>query len=113
MFKAAAGTVLLFEDMSVVEGLQAQFPAYAENFPIWADHANAMIQYALWTTLATLKVGANLQHYNPVIDDAVAKTWNIPSNWKLRAQLVFGGIGAPAGEKEYAPIEDRFVSYGA
>ena len=113
MFKAAAGTVLLFEDMSVVEGLQAQFPAYAENFPIWVDHANAMIQYALWTTLATLKVGANLQHYNPVIDDAVAKTWNIPSNWKLRAQLVFGGIGAPAGEKEYAPIEDRFVSYGA
>lgn len=113
MFKAAAGTVLLFEDMSVIEGLQAQFPAYAENFPIWADHANAMIQYALWTTLATLKVGANLQHYNPVIDDAVAKTWNIPSNWKLRAQLVFGGIGAPAGEKEYAPIEDRFVSYGA
>ena len=113
MFKAAAGTVLLFEDMSVVEGLQAQFPAYAENFPIWADHANAMIQYALWTTLATLQVGANLQHYNPVIDDAVAKTWNIPSNWKLRAQLVFGGIGAPAGEKEYTPIEDRFVSYGA
>lgn len=113
MFKAAAGTVLLFEDMSVIEGLQAQLPAYAENFPIWADHANAMIQYALWTTLATLQVGANLQHYNPVIDDAVAKTWNIPSNWKLRAQLVFGGIGAPAGEKEYAPIEDRFISYGA
>lgn len=113
MFKAAAGTVLLFEDMSVVEGLQAQFPSYADNFPIWADHANAMIQYALWTTLATVQVGANLQHYNPVIDEAVAKTWNIPASWKLRAQLVFGGIEAPAGEKTFAPIEERFTSYGA
>lgn len=113
MFKAAAGTVLLFEDMSVVEGLQAQFPAYADNFPIWADHANAMIQYALWTTLATVQVGANLQHYNPVIDEAVAKTWQIPTTWKLRAQLVFGGIAAPAGEKTYAPVEERFKSFGA
>ncbi|WFF39211.1 nitroreductase family protein [Moraxella nasibovis] len=113
MFKAAAGTVLLFEDMSVVEGLQAQFPSYADNFPVWADHANAMIQYALWTTLATVQVGANLQHYNPVIDEAVAKTWNIPASWKLRAQLVFGGIEAPAGEKTFAPIEERFTSYGA
>lgn len=113
MFKAAAGTVLLFEDMSVVEGLQAQFPSYADNFPVWADHANAMIQYALWTTLATVQVGANLQHYNPVIDEAVAKTWNIPTSWKLRAQLVFGGIEAPAGEKTFAPIEERFTSYGA
>lgn len=112
-FKAAAGTVLLFEDMSVVEGLQAQFPSYADNFPVWADHANAMIQYALWTTLATVQVGANLQHYNPVIDEAVAKTWNIPASWKLRAQLVFGGIEAPAGEKTFAPIEERFTSYGA
>lgn len=112
-FKAAAGTVLLFEDMSVVEGLQAQFPSYADNFPVWADHANAMIQYALWTTLATVQVGANLQHYNPVIDEAVAKTWNIPTSWKLRAQLVFGGIEAPAGEKTFAPIEERFTSYGA
>lgn len=113
MFKAAAGTVLLFEDMSVVEGLQAQFPSYADNFPVWADHANAMIQYTLWTTLATVQVGANLQHYNPVIDEAVAKTWNIPASWKLRAQLVFGGIEAPAGEKTFAPIEERFTSYGA
>lgn len=112
-FKAAAGTVLLFEDMSVVEGLQAQFPSYADNFPVWADHANAMIQYALWTTLATVQVGANLQHYNPVIDEAVAKTWNTPTSWKLRAQLVFGGIEAPAGEKTFAPIEERFTSYGA
>ena len=57
-------------------------------------------------------MGANLQHYNPVIDEAVARTWNIPASWQLRAQLVFGGIAAPAGEKTFAPVEDRLKVYG-
>ena len=34
MFKAAAGSVLFFEDMDVVKGLQEQFAAYADNFPV-------------------------------------------------------------------------------
>lgn len=112
MFKAGAGTVLFFEDTDVVKGLQEQFSAYADNFPIWADHANAMTQYAIWTTLASENVGANLQHYNPVIDAKVASTWGIPANWQLRAQLVFGGIEAPAGEKSFAPVADRLKVFG-
>ena len=113
MFKAAAGSVLFFEDQEVIKGLQNQFPAYAANFPIWAEHANAMNQYAIWTTLSAAAVGTNLQHYNPVIDAEVAKTWNIPANWTLRAQLVFGGMGAPAGEKSFASIEERMKVFGA
>ena len=113
MFKAAAGSVLFFEDQEVIKGLQNQFPAYAANFPIWAEHANAMNQYAIWTTLSAAAVGTNLQHYNPVIDAEVAKTWNIPANWTLRAQLVFGGMGAPAGEKSVASIEERMKVFGA
>jgi len=31
---------------------------------------------------------------------------------QLRAQLVFGGIAAPAGEKTFAPVEDRLKVYG-
>lgn len=112
MFKAAAGSVLFFEDQKVVKGLQEQFVAYAANFPVWADHADAMTQYAIWTALAAAGVGANLQHYNPVIDAEVAKTWNIPADWTLRAQLVFGGIAAPAGEKAFNPIEERFQVHG-
>lgn len=112
-FAAGAGTVLFFEDQNVVKGLQEQFAAYAENFPIWSEHTSAMHQYAIWTALASLGVGASLQHYNPVIDQAVADTWNVPANWKLRAQLVFGGIGAPAGEKQFAPVADRLKVYGA
>ena len=112
MFKAAAGTVLFFEDQNVVKGLQEQFPLYAANFPIWAEHTDAMHQYAVWTTFEAAGIGTNLQHYNPVIDAEVAKTWNIPASWTLRAQLVFGGIAAPAGEKTFEPLENRFKVYG-
>ncbi|MDO4641805.1 MAG: nitroreductase family protein [Neisseria sp.] len=112
LFKAAAGSVLFFEDQDVVKGLQEQFPSYAQNFPIWAEHTDAMHQYAVWTTLAAAGIGANLQHYNPLIDAGVAKEWNIPANWTLRAQMVFGGIGAPADEKAFAPLEGRFAVHG-
>ena len=113
MFKAAAGSVLFFEDQEVVQNLQANFPAYADNFPVWAEHTDAMHQYAVWTTLAEAGIGANLQHYNPLIDNAVAEAWNIPASWKLRAELVFGGIAAAAGEKTFAPLEGRFKVFGA
>lgn len=112
MFKAAAGSVLFFEDQDVVKGLQGRFPTYADNFPIWSEHTNAMHQYAIWTTLAAAGIGANLQHYNPLIDAAVAKEWNIPATWTLRAQMVFGGIATPAGEKTFAPIENRLKVFG-
>ncbi len=111
-FRAAAGTILFYEDQSVIEGLQAQFPAYADNFPVWADHADAMHQYAIWTTLAAAGIGANLQHYNPLIDAEVAKAWDIPDNWQLRAELVFGGIAAPAGEKKYEDTAPRLRVHG-
>ena len=112
MFKAGAGTILYFEEQSVVKGLQEQFPLYAHNFPVWAEHTSAMHQYAIWNALAALNIGANLQHYNGVIDEKVAETWNIDSNWKLIAQMVFGGIAAPAGEKTFEPIEKRLKVYG-
>lgn len=112
MFKAGAGTILYFEDQSVVKGLQEQFPLYAHNFPVWAEHTSAMHQYAIWNALAALNIGANLQHYNGVIDEKVAQTWNIDSNWKLIAQMVLGGIAAPAGEKTFEPIEKRLKVYG-
>ena len=112
MFKAGAGTILYFEDQSVIKGLQEQFPLYAHNFPVWAEHTSAMHQYAICHALAALHIGANLQHYNGVIDEKVAQTWNIDSNWKLIAQMVFGGIAAPAGEKTFEPIEKRLKVYG-
>lgn len=112
-FKAGAGTVLFFEDQTVIEGLQAQFPQYAENFPVWGEHANAMHQFVIWTALSEAQIGASLQHYNPVIDEFVAAEWQIPASWKLRAQLVFGGIEASAGEKTFLPLEPRIRYAGS
>lgn len=113
LFKAGAATILFYEDQNVVKDLQEQFPAYAANFPVWADQANAMVQYAVWTTLAAAGAGANLQHYNPLPDAAIAEAWNIPENWLLRAQMVVGGIGAPAGEKTFQPVAERLKVFGA
>lgn len=107
-FAAGMGTVLFFEDMNVVEDLQNRFALYAENFPIWAEHSTAMAQFAVWTALHTEGLGASLQHYNPIVDEQVHEEWNIPQNWKLRAQLVFGSVAGEAKEKTYIDNSERF-----
>ncbi|TCB34332.1 nitroreductase family protein [Acinetobacter sp. ANC 4910] len=107
-FAAGLGTILFFEDMSVIEDLQTRFALYAENFPIWAEHSTAMAQFATWTALHTEGLGASLQHYNPIVDQQVHKEWDIPQNWKLRAQLVFGSIEAEAKAKTYIENAERF-----
>ncbi|EAA65018.1 hypothetical protein AN1853.2 [Aspergillus nidulans FGSC A4] len=93
----------------------------------WAEHSNAMHQFfrasdprlptfgpilCFWTGLESLGFAANLQHYNPLIDGPVAKQWDIPSEWKLVAQLVFGSPKGVPGEKSQKPIEDRVKIYG-
>jgi len=107
-FQAAYGTVLFFEDQDVVKGLQDKFALYADNFPIWSEHSTGMAQLAVWTALAEHGIGASLQHYNPLIDDKVKAEWNLPASWKLRAQMPFGSIVGPAGEKEYMDDNERF-----
>ncbi|MDV2933293.1 nitroreductase family protein [Enterococcus faecalis] len=110
-FAAGAGTILFFEDTDIVKNLQDSFPLYADNFPIWSEQATGLTQANVWTALAQENIGANLQHYNPVIDEAVAAEWSIPANWNLRAQMVIGSIEAPAGEKEYMEDSTRFKEF--
>ena len=101
-FAAAYGTILFFEDHDVVKGLQEQFPSYADNFPLWSEQSTGIASFAVWNALAEAGVGANIQHYNPVIDERVAKEWNISANLVLRAQMPFGEIvGEPT------PIERK------
>ncbi len=106
-FQAGFGTVLFFEEQQIVKGLQEQFALYSDNFPIWSLQSNGMLEYVIWTALADIGIGASLQHYNPLIDDEVRKTWNLPDSWKLLAQMPFGSIEADPGAKEFSPIEDR------
>lgn len=110
-FKAGYGTILFFEDESVVKSLQEQFATYADNFPIWSQQTSGMHQLVVWTALEAEGLGATLQHYNPLIDDEVKKEWGVPSNWKLIAQMPFGNPTAQPGDKEFKPLEDRIKYY--
>ena len=106
-FAAAYGTILYFEEEKTIQKLQQDFPLYKENFPVWGQQANGMLQFVIWTMRGEQNIGASLQHYNPLIDDEVKKTWNLPQSWKLIAQMPFGSMTAPAGDKTFLPIEER------
>lgn len=106
-FKAGYGTVLYFYDEAVVKSLQEQFALYADNFPVWAQQSNGMLQLSIWAGLRNLGVGANIQHYNPVINDAVRKLFNLPESYVLVAQMPFGGIVAEPAPKEKEDISLR------
>ncbi|KAF1988829.1 Nitroreductase [Aulographum hederae CBS 113979] len=111
-FRAGYGTILFLEDPEPVHQLEQAFPLYADHFPTWSEHTSAMHQYVLWTALEAEGFGANLQHYNPIIDQKAQEHWKIPQQWKLRAQLVFGGrVGEPM-EKSFKPVEDRLFIHG-
>lgn len=92
--------------------MQDRFAAYADKFPIWATQSDAMHQFTIWTALEAEGLGANLQHYNPLIDQKVSEEWGIDKDWELNAQLVFGKPEGKAGEKSFLPVEDRFKSFG-
>ena len=106
-FRSGYGTVMFFEDQSVVEGLQKQFPLYKDAFPVFSLNSAGMLQYVVWTALAEQGIGASLQHYNPVIDEAVRVAWDLPTSWKLSAQMPFGKPIADPVEKTFQPIESR------
>ena len=106
-FAGAYGTVLFFDETETVQTMQNQFAAYADNFPIWAQQANGMLQFAIWTALTDLGLGANLQHYNPLIDDQVKEAFAVPASWKLIAQMPFGQPVQPVKAIEKLPIEQR------
>ncbi|MGC3973214.1 MAG: nitroreductase family protein [Nitrospira sp.] len=111
-FAAGAGTVLFYEDQDVVKSLQEQFALYADNFPVWSEHSTGIAQFAVWTALAEAGIGASLQHYNPLVDEAAARHWHVPASWKLRAQMPFGSNQAPFGDKAFIEDDKRFIVAG-
>ena len=89
-FTAGYGTILFFEDSDTIYEMRKKYPAYAENFSIWAAQANGMLQFAIWTALEDLGLGVNIQHYNLLIDEDIRKIFRLPDSWDLVAQMVFG-----------------------
>lgn len=106
-FKSGYGTVLFYEDMDVITSLQKQFELYKDNFPVWSHQASGISQFIIWSTLETEGFGASLQHYTELIEEDVKKEWQIPSSWKLIAQMPFGTPASEPFTKAYLPLEDR------
>jgi len=110
-FKAGYGTLLFFEDQDTVEGMQNRFPLYRDNFALWSLQSSGMLQYILWAALESEGLGANLQHYNPLIDEKVHALWEVPESWRLMSQMPFGNIVAPPDEKTFIPVSQRVKVY--
>lgn len=107
-FRAGFGTVLFLTETDTVHELEKQFPAYADNFADWAEQGIGGAQQAVWTALAEQQIGASLQHYNPLIDDAIHQAFNLSDSWQLRAEMPFGSIEAPAGNKDFRDDSEKF-----
>ncbi|WP_255301205.1 nitroreductase family protein [Bacillus sp. Marseille-P3800] len=99
MFEHAYGTILFFEDEETFSS------SYTESI---AQQYAGMLQFSIWVSLEANGFGASLQHYNPMIDDEVKRTWNLPSSWKLGAQMPFGRPHEYPNAKEFRPMNTRF-----
>ena len=100
-FSDAAGTILFYEDDAGTEALIEKHPSYKDAFPVWAEHGDAMMQYAVWTGLYDMGLAANIQHYNPIIDDRVGEAFGVPEGLRLVCQMV---SGRPTGDR---PVKRR------
>jgi len=116
MFRNAYGTVLYFEDPENTRALENKFPFIKDNFQPWSEHTSAIHQFIVWTAFANAGLGANLQHYSPLVDEKTKTTFDIPASWRLIAQMPFGKPTAPAGPKPTGfkkPLEERLLVRGA
>lgn len=110
-FSSGYGTLLFYEDRSVVEGFQNSYPLYSEQFPGWSLQTSAMHQLTLWCLLEDAGLGASLQHYNPLIDARVRMEWDLPVTWDLVAQMPFGYPLSMPEAKTHEPMAERMRVY--
>lgn len=116
-FAAGHGTIMFFDCHEVAKQLNANSPdIYKDKTDEWVKQTAGMHQYYLWVALSSLGFGVNLQHYNPIIDAEVAKTWGIADSWQLKAQMTFGvpkqGTNEPAERVQKYSVESRMKVFG-
>jgi len=110
--------ILFFENTHTIQTYQTRAPTYASQFPLWSEHTSGMHQYVLWTALTAEGLGCNLQHYhvNADVERRARGMYDVPQEWALKAQLVFGGVedGArPTEAKEKIDVEETCKVFGA
>ena len=107
-FAAGCGTILFYEDTEVVEQQKREYEVYASAMDEYSSQTSAMHQLAVWTMLSDMGFGASLQHYNPLIDHRVAREWQLPEWWRLKAQMPFGEpLRQPDEKVQHLRVEAR------
>jgi uncharacterized protein len=115
--KKGYGSILFFDDQNAHKAMEvsmgARWAGVAANYPSWTEHSQGMHHFAVWTALSLAGFGCNLQHYVGNIDEKIQEEWNVPPEWKLRAQLVFGKqTGGPNKVKEFKNLSESVKAYG-
>ena len=105
------GTILFYEDFSMVKELRETYAMYADSFADWSQQASGILQANIWTALASENIGACLQHYNPIIDAKLKELFAVSDDWKLIAQMPFGSIETVPQEKYIEPVANRLTIY--
>ncbi|MBM7838708.1 putative oxidoreductase (fatty acid repression mutant protein) [Alkalihalobacillus xiaoxiensis] len=109
MFAHAYGTILFFEDEAKQEQIKTETPQYKEYVSSWSQQSSGMLQFTIWTALEMEGYGASLQHFNPLINTQVRDKWNLPSSWKLIAQMPFGKPVEYPNKKQVDTAEKRLL----
>lgn len=108
---AAYGTILFFEDQAVIANLKKNLPLNSMELPLWSEQSSGMAQYAVWSALVEIGLGANFNNYGSEIDYKVAQYLKIDTKWKLQTQLVFGSIEQDAEHKDTVKKEVEFMVF--
>lgn len=81
-----------------------------KQFYTWSENSAGILQYIVWTALSQEGLGASLQHFggmNQEVNTGLVKLLGLPEDYQSSAIMPFGVPAAPAGEKQFAPIEER------
>ena len=105
--KGGYGTILFFEDKSVIRKLQRQFSDYASYFNSWSQQGNGMLQYLVWLALSQEEIGASLQHYNALIAKDIRKLFDLPDDYFLVSEMPFGNAKSIPQSKKSHPKEGK------
>lgn len=104
-FRNGRGTILFFQDTAITKDFQKRMPQFHNEFDIWAQQNQGMLQYVVWAGLEAVGYAASLQHMEMNLNSE----WNIPESWKLIAQMPFGKQAQELNDKHIVPTEEKLI----
>lgn len=107
--KNSYGTLLFYHDGQTIANLKQKNPLYEAKIHDWALEENGMLQINLWNHLATLGIGASLQHYNELVEIFLQEDFGVSKDWILFGQMPFGEIAQEPAEKQRMDVSQRIV----